>query len=59
MAVRSKDFASLCRKIQSMKQRVNEIAVAPAKGVKAAPERSSVGLIDSPDEEENDLSDVG
>lgn len=59
MAVRSKDFASLCRKIQSMKQRVNETVVAPVKGSKKAPERSSVGLIDSPDEEEIDLSDVG
>ena len=48
MAVRSKDFASLCRKVQAMKTRVQEIKdgkVVPRR----APDKSSVGIIDAPD----------
>lgn len=46
MAVRSKDFSSLCRKVQSMKVRVNDIKEGR---VPKRPEKSSVGLIDAPD----------
>lgn len=67
MAVRSKDFSSLCRKVQSMKQRVNDIKEGR---VVKRPEKSSVGLIESPDGESDgevlggeesgsDLADVG
>ena len=52
MAVRSKDFASLCRKVQSMKTRVADIESG-----KRAPARSSVGVIDAPEGEE-DESDI-
>lgn len=52
MAVRSKDFASLCRKVQAMKSRVGEIkdgkVSEPKGGKRTAPDRSSVGLIDAP-----------
>ena len=64
MAVRSKDFASVCRKVQAMKTRVGEIkdGTVPARGSKR-PERSSVGLIEAPDagdaESLDDLRDVG
>lgn len=66
MAVRSKDFAAVCRKVQAMKVRVQEIkeGKAPAPGAKRV-DKSSVGLIESPDEsvqgEEagDDLRDVG
>ncbi len=40
MAVRNKDFASLCRKIQTMKSRVNEKQIAddlPTKPAQALP----------------------
>ena len=40
MAVRNRDFASLCRKIQTMKSRVNEKHIAedlPAKADEAVP----------------------
>jgi hypothetical protein len=46
MAVRNKDFSSLCRKIQTMKSRVKEKQIAddlPAKPVEAAPATVSVG----------------
>lgn len=65
MAVRSKDFASVCRKVQAMKTRVQEIkdgkVTSPKRGV---PEKSSVGLIDAPEmdagEEAGDaMRDVG
>jgi hypothetical protein len=48
MAIRSKDFASLCRKVQAMKVRVQEIkdGKVPAR---RAPAQSSVGVIDAPD----------
>lgn len=66
MAVRSKDFASLCRKVQSMKTRANDVKYGT--GVKRnAPDKSSVGLIDAPEAVEGeageeageDLADVG
>jgi hypothetical protein len=54
MAVRSKDFSSLCRKVQAMKTRVAEIkSGAPSK--RGVPERSAVGTIEAPD----DLLDEG
>lgn len=57
MAVRSKDFASLCRKIQSMKTRVAEVQLAPtAKTAPKGPERSSVGLIETPDSDSEEVS---
>ncbi len=67
MAIRSKDFASLCRKVQAMKVRVQEIkdGKVPAR---RAPAQSSVGVIDAPegamDEAEGEadgeaLEDVG
>lgn len=40
MATRHKEFASLCRKVMAMKQRVAE-----AEAKKDAPERSSVGTV--------------
>lgn len=48
MAIRSKDFASLCRKVQAMKVRVQEIkdGKVPAR---RTPAQSSVGVIDAPD----------
>lgn len=36
MAVRNKDFASLCRKIQTMKTRVNEKQIADELGLKTS-----------------------
>ena len=62
MAVRSKDFASLCRKVQSMKTRATDIKYGnvPKRG---APEKSGVGEIESPDssldESSDDLAEVG
>lgn len=68
MAVRSRDFASLCRKVQAMKTRVHEIneGVAQPKS-KRVNDKSSVGLIDSPNVDvdvddasgEESLEDVG
>ncbi|GAB4213596.1 MAG: hypothetical protein OHK0013_37600 [Sandaracinaceae bacterium] len=62
MAVRSKDFASLCRKVQAMKSKAGDLRegrVTP----KRAPDKSSVGLIGAPDHdtsvEDEALSDVG
>lgn len=61
MAVRSKDFASLCRKVQSMKSRAADVkAGGPVK--RNAPEQSSVGMIDgetSRDDASEDLDEVG
>jgi hypothetical protein len=55
MAVRSKDFASLCRKVQAMKVRVQEIKdgkVSPRRAAMTAPgAQSSVGVIGAPDDE--------
>ncbi|MFO0714320.1 MAG: hypothetical protein U0353_31050 [Sandaracinus sp.] len=63
MAVRSKDFASVCRKVQAMKSKAGDIREGRVSG-KRAPDKSSVGLIDSPDVsdavmEDEALSDVG
>jgi hypothetical protein len=67
MAVRSKDFAAVCRKVQAMKVRVQEIkeGKVPAPGSKRV-DKSSVGLIDAPssdasqgEEAGDDLRDVG
>lgn len=61
MAVRSKDFASLCRKVQSMKSRAADAKTgAPVK--RGTPERSSVGLVDAEDAADDgsdELAEVG
>ena len=62
MAVRSKDFASLCRKVQSMKSRAADVKTSG--GVKRAePAQSSVGVIGAADDvgedSGDDLRDVG
>jgi hypothetical protein len=49
MAVRSKDFASLCRKVQSMKQRATDTKLGPVVK-RAAQDKSSVGLIEAPED---------
>lgn len=63
MAVRSKDFASLCRKVQSMKSRAADVKAGGAGAAKRAPEKSSVGLIDGETVDAadggDDLADVG
>jgi hypothetical protein len=62
MAVRSKDFASLCRKVQTMKTRANEVklGINVKRGV---PEKSAVGEVDAPDVaadgSADDFADVG
>jgi hypothetical protein len=48
MAVRSKDFASLCRKVQAMKVRVQEIKDGKVTQ-RRAPAQSSVGVIGAPE----------
>lgn len=63
MAVRSKDFASLCRKVQAMKTKAGDIREGRV-GTKRVPDKSSVGLIDAPDgidsvAEDEALSEVG
>lgn len=47
MAARNKDFASLYRKVLSMKKRVQEI--------QAAPPKSAVGTVEAPVEAEPEL----
>ena len=66
MATRSKDFASLCRKVVSMKTRVEEKKredlLKARGGERPAPERSSVGEIDAADVSDDDeaiVEDVG
>jgi len=49
MATRNKDFASLCRKVVSMKTRVEEKKRKDVLKARQAPEVSSVGAIDAPD----------
>jgi hypothetical protein len=61
MAVRSKDFASLCRKVQSMKSRAADVKSGGG-AKRGTPEKSSVGVIDAEamlDESADDLADVG
>ncbi len=57
MAVRSKDFASLCRKVQSMKTRAGDIR--EGRGAGKRPDRSSVGLIDAEGVEDEAIEEVG
>ncbi len=59
MAVRSKDFASVCRKVQAMKTRVQEIkdGKVPATPKRGVPDKSSVGLIDAPDVDAGDAGE--
>jgi hypothetical protein len=63
MAVRSKDFASLCRKVQAMKTKAGDIREGRV-SAKRVPDKSSVGLIDAPDAgdammDDDTLSEVG
>jgi len=55
MATRHKEFASLCRKVMAMRNKVNDIRARPA------PEKSSVGLIEAPnlDVEDEEIQKVG
>ena len=62
MATRNKDFASLCRKVVSMKTRVAHKKRADVLKDRVAPAESSVGQIDAPDEDAEDddlVEDVG
>lgn len=56
MATRNKDFASLCRKVIAMKQKVEEKRREDILSGRNAPERSSVGEIEAVDAA---LEDVG
>ncbi|MBN8611787.1 MAG: hypothetical protein J0L92_14425 [Deltaproteobacteria bacterium] len=58
MAVRSKDFASVCRKVQAMKTKAGDIREGRI-GPKRVPDKSSVGLIDAPDAAEESMDDEG
>lgn len=61
MATRSKDYASLCRKVAAMKAKVEEKKRDEILG-KRAPEKSSVGeveAIDASDASDEALEDVG
>ena len=59
MAVRNKDFASLCRKVVSMKVRVAEQKRKEALKGRKVPDKSSVGEIEAPDASDDSLEDVG
>ncbi len=61
MATRNKDFASLCRKVVSMKVRVEDKKRKELLANAPAPEESSVGTIGAPasDAGTRDLEDVG
>ncbi|MCB9591498.1 MAG: hypothetical protein H6719_02090 [Sandaracinaceae bacterium] len=62
MATRNRDFASLCRKVVSMKQRVEETKRKAVLSNRKVPDVSSVGAIDAPDDIEVDdsaIEDVG
>lgn len=63
MATRNKDFASLCRKVVSMKTRVEaqkqKRVLEPKSGERAAPTVSSVGQIDAAEDLDESLEDVG
>lgn len=63
MAVRSKDFSSLCRKVQAMKSKSNDIREGRVTTTKRNPEKSSVGLIEAPDSDsesdDDSLESVG
>lgn len=55
MATRHKEFASLCRKVMAMRNKVNDLRARPA------PEKSSVGLIEAPslDADDEEIQKVG
>ncbi|HJL19064.1 MAG TPA: hypothetical protein RMH99_25600 [Sandaracinaceae bacterium LLY-WYZ-13_1] len=63
MATRNKDFASLCRKVVSMKTRVEQKkrkdAMSSRDDERPAPEQSSVGEIEAADGDDDSLEDVG
>ncbi len=59
MATRNKDFASLCRKVVAMKQKVEEKRREDILKGRNAPERSSVGEIAAVDASDAVLEDVG
>ena len=62
MATRNKDFASLCRKVVSMKTRVKEKKRKEILAAREVPEVSSVGEIAAPDvteSAETPIEDVG
>ena len=59
MATRNKDFASLCRKVISMKVRVADKQREDALKSRDTPEHSSVGTIASPELEDEGLEEVG
>ena len=56
MAVRSKDFASVCRKVQAMKSKAGDIR--EGRIGKRVPDKSSVGLIDAPDSADTGTDDA-
>ncbi|MFK7990129.1 MAG: hypothetical protein AB8I08_29185 [Sandaracinaceae bacterium] len=58
MATRNKDFASLCRKVVSMKTRVADKKRADVLKGRKIPEESSVGEIGAPDMSEDEVEDV-
>lgn len=55
MATRHKEFASLCRKVMAMRNKVNDLRARPV------PEKSSVGLIEAPtlDVGDDEIQKVG
>ena len=59
MATRNKDFASLCRKVVSMKTRVEEKKRKDILQARKVPAASSVGTIDAPDTDDAVIEDVG
>lgn len=59
MATRNKDFASLCRKVMSMKTRVEETKRRDVLRGRKTPDTSSVGEIDAPESGSESLEDVG
>jgi len=62
MATRNKDFASLCRKVVSMKTRVAQKKRKDVLGDRQAPDVSSVGEIAAPESDESvetPIEDVG
>lgn len=59
MATRNKDFASLCRKVASMKQRVAEKQREDILRPRSVPEHSSVGEIEAVEVIDDSLEEVG
>jgi hypothetical protein len=56
MATRNKDFSSLCRKVIAMKQKAEQKKREDILG-RGAPEKSSVGVIDAVDANDDTSSD--